>query len=275
MASSFLIFSQKGVSVNLRVVAHNGWNLCKRNAPTILTGIGLGGLVVTAFFAGRGSLEADRVLQELEAENGPLEFKDKVKATYKYYLPAIGTGIIAAVAIIGANRFSTKQIAAITTAAKITEQSLVDNREAIEKVFGEKGLRKVDEAVNEERAVRYFANTTTVHDTGKGTVLCCEGFLTGMLFRASREWVRKTVNEFNLRLIAGERLSDNEFIMMLIPDVDLNVLPDSGDMFGYNLDIKRQMLEIVEDSFLTQDSREPGYIFKLAEMPLMNYDLYV
>ena len=96
-----------------------------------------------------------------------------------------------------------------------------------------------------------------------------------MLFRASREWVRKCVNEYNLRLIAGEHLSYNEFIMMLVPDVDLNVLPDSGDMFGYNLDIKRQMLEIVEDSFLTQDSREPGYIFKLAEMPLMNYDLYV
>lgn len=261
--------------MNLKSALHNGLVIAKNNMPTILTGVAIGGLCATAFFSGRGSIEAEKKLKELKATSvEPLTRMEKFKATYKYYIPAAFTGMITAISIIGANRLSLKQLAAMTTAAQIAERGITEHREAIESVFGEKGLRQIDEKVNEEHAARYFANTSQVHNTGKGQVLCCEGFLTGMLFYASREWVRKCVNEFNARLIAGEHLSYNEFITMLIPDVDTAVLPASGWIFGYNLDVKRRLLEIVEDSFLTYDSKEPGYIFKLADIPLLNYSEY-
>lgn len=261
--------------MNLKLFAKNGIKLVKNNLPTILTGVALGGVVGTAFLAGKGSLEADRKLKELEKELGvELDIKEKAKATYKYYLPALTTGMVTIIAIIGANRISAKQLLAMTTAARVTEQSLVEHREAVEQVFGEKGLRKVDEKVNESVAARYFSGLGTIYETGQGSTLCCEGFLTGMLFHANREWVRRCVNEFNARLVAGEHLSYNDFLCTLIPGVDQRILPASGWVFGYNLDIKSRLLEIVEDSFLTQDSREPGYIFKLADLPLVNYDEY-
>lgn len=266
--------------MNLPKVAQNSLKFLGNHVPEILTGIGIGGVVVTAFFAGKGTLVADQKLKEYEETRKKagvttqIDWKEKLKLTWKYYTPAIFAGLGTALSIFMANRVSAKQLATVMTVATTTQKVLTENREAVKEVFGEKGLRKVDEKINETNAAQYFNNVTHVYETGRGTSLCCEGFLTGMLFRANREWVRKCVNDFNARLIAGERLSYNDFIQTLIPTIDPSVLPAAGDLLGYNLDVRRHLLEIVEDSFLTYDSSEAGYIFKLREMPLLNYAEY-
>lgn len=244
----------------------------KRSLPTILTATGLVGVGLTAFLTGRAVLKADKKIKDREEEiNDILTNTEKVKLVYTDFIPPVVAGVATGACIIGAHKSSAQQIATVVTAARNIEKQLSDNRNAVNELLGEKGLRKIDEKVNENRAAMYFSNANSIYETGHGSVLCCEGFLTGTLFRANREWVRKCVNDFNARLIDGEILSYNDFIQMLIPNIDINVLPNAGEVFGYNLDIRRRTLEIVEDSFLTMDSSEPGYIFNLRELPLLNY----
>lgn len=261
--------------MNVKRLIHNGWCFVGKNLPAFLTGIGLAGVVGTAFLAGKGALEADKKLKEYETKQQiKLAGKEKFKVVYKYYLPATIAGLGTAACIIGANRISAQQLAAMATVAKTAEKALRENRDKVNEVFGEKGLRKVDEKINESHADKFFSNAENIYDTGHGTTICCEGFLTGTVFRASPEWVHRCVNEFNHRLISGEQLCYNEFIQMLIPNFDEELLPDAGYTLGYNLDVRNHMLEIVEDSGLLKDTREPYLMINLREWPLIDKSTY-
>lgn len=249
-----------------------GVHAVERNLPAILSGTAIVGVGLTAFLAGKATLIAHKKIENEEQASGTeLTNVEKFKMTYMDYIPAAAVGVGTVACIVGANRSAAQQIATVIAAGRNLEKQITDNRDAVTQVFGDRGLRKVDEKINEERAGTFFANENSVYETGHGSMLCCEGFLTGTLFRADREWVRKCVNDFNMRLIDGEILSYNDFIQMLIPTIDVNVLPNAGEVFGYNLDIRRRTLEIVEDSFITRDSSMVGYIFNVRELPLLNY----
>jgi hypothetical protein len=261
--------------MDLKAAANHGLHVIERNLPTILTVGSWVGLGVTTFLTGKATLEASKKIAEKEEEiDDVLTNTEKVKLVWKCYIPVVATGVTTMMCIYGIKRSGAEQLAAVVAAGRNLEKQIADNRDAVTEVFGDKGLRKVDEKINEERAGRFFVNENTIYETGHGSTLCCEGFLTGTLFRADREYVRQTVNNFNLRLIDGESLSYNDFLQMLIPTIDVSVLPNAGDIFGYDLDVRRHLLEIVEDSFLTQDCAQPGYIFNLRELPLFNYSTH-
>lgn len=254
--------------MTIKTVAQATLKFAKNNAPVILTGIGVVGIGCTAFFAAKGTLKADKHLKELEDAGEKPETKwEIVKAVYPYYIPAGLSILVASGCVIGATGISLKQLATMTTVATTMEQALKENREKVQEVFGEKGLRKIDEKINESHAAKYFSDTGTIYETGHGSVLCCEGFLTGALFLANPEWIHKNVNDFNARLLDGEILSYNEFVQMVIPSFDQQLLPAAGDKFGYQYDINQRLLRIVMDSFITPDGR-PGLIFTVQEVPM-------
>lgn len=247
-----------------------GVNTFKRNLPIILTVTACAGVVTTAILTGKAVLKADQLVKEKEEEiDDCLTNTEKAKLVWKEFVAPVASGVATGACIIGANRSAAHQLATVITAAKTIEKQWMDNRDAANDIFGDRGLRKIDERVNEKRAGQFLSNEKTIYETGHGTCLCCEGFLTGALFRADREWVRKCVNDFNLMLIDGEHLSYNDFIRMLIPTIDGNVLPRAGDIFEYNLDVSKRTLEIVEDSFLSSDTSTPVYIFNVRKMPLI------
>lgn len=251
---------------------HTG-QFVKRHLPAILTIAGVAGVGATAFLTGKATLRARELVEEAEKEKGDLlTTKEIVKVAYKPYIPAALAGLATSACIIGANRSSAEQLAAVITAAKTMERELKDNRAAINDIYGEHGLRKVDEKLNENNLAKYSSGANTIYETGKGEVLCCEGFLTGTMFRANVEWVKKCVNDFNARLLDGEGLSYNEFLEMLIPTIDGNTLPTVGWWLGYNHVIDGRMLRIVGDTFLNENDI-PVYIFRVADssLPLKDY----
>ncbi len=251
---------------------HTG-QIVKRHLPAILTIAGVVGVGATAFLTGKATLRAVELIDEAEKEKGDLlTVSEKVKVAYKSYIPAALVGLGTSAGIIGANRSSAEQLAAVITAAKTMERELKDNRNAINDIYGERGLRKVDEKINETNLAKYSNDAKTIYNTGHGEVLCCEGFLTGTMFRANVEWIKKCVNDFNARLLDGEGLSYNEFIQMVIPSIDTNTLPTVGWWLGYNHMIDGRMLRIIGDTFLN-DEEVPVYIFRVADssMPLNDY----
>lgn len=257
---------------NIPTILHNGFSFAKQNTSIILGGVAIGGVVLTAALTGKGVLEADARLKEL-AENTPSPTtKDKAKAVLPCFVPAVLAGLGTWLCIIGSIRESHKALAAAIAVASTAKNELNESRGFVEKALGKKGVRQLDEHLNQEAAAKFYGKDVTVYETGHGSVLCCEGFLSGLIFRASREWVRKVVNEFNRFLLEGRSLCFNDFIKMLIPGIDEDLLPASGYLWYYDLSVKNQMLEIAEDSFLTADSDGAIYTFKPTWLPLIHHD---
>lgn len=249
-----------------------------KNLPTILTGVGVVGIGLTAVFTAKGTLKAERLLNEAEIPEDT-SLKDKAKLTWKCYAPAAVTGIGAAACFISANRISMSRIATLASIVTAAEKTLVENRDVVEEVFGEKGLRKVDEKLNEHGAERLLNPAKEIYETGHGTVLCCERYLTGLCFRASPEWVLKCVNDYNALVLENMKLgiggeAFNRFIEQLIPNIDPKQLPDLGENIGFNPQLNGQLMELVCDSGLVPGTDEPYYIFTQRNVPIANYNEY-
>jgi predicted DNA repair protein MutK len=84
-----------------------------RNSPTILTSLGVAGVVATTVMGGRDTIKAIRILDELDPDN---EFtnKEKIKETYKCYIPTMIMGAVTIGCIIGANSINAQWTSFIT-----------------------------------------------------------------------------------------------------------------------------------------------------------------
>ena len=278
--------------MNISSIVKSGKKLVLDNLPTILTGVGVAGIGLTAFLTGRASLKAEQLLKEKYGDDhSDIGFIQKVKDTYVCFLPPLGAGVATAACFIGAHKMDMAEIAKITAVATTAEKTLIENREKVEEIFGEKGLRKVDASLNESNAVHYVTATNTgdIYDTGTGKTLCCEGFWTGRLFYASPEYIHRAVNKYNELLLdvygdngssltsrlrnvqGGEPIS--KFLEILWPNLDVSLIPDNSRMEGYNAD-KTGLLEIVTDSGLIEGTDTPYLIFRPKNMPILDYDEY-
>lgn len=237
-----------------------------KHSADILTGFTAAGVVVTAIETHKSTLKAEEYLRV----NGYSEANDdtkrvlKLEAAKKYALPVvIGTGTIAAA--IGANYINHKQIAGLAAACTVAETALSEHRDKIEELLGAKELQKLDDAVNIDKAVDILASPEEPILTGKGTVLCCEGYLTGTKFRANVDWVRKCVNDFNESVNHDTYACYNEFLSMLgLHEVE------AGNKLGFNIH-QNGLMRISVTSDIDPMTGEPYMIFTQDNPPIANF----
>ena len=125
-------------------ITKNLGGVISKNSPHILTGIGCAGLLSTAILSAKAAPKALRIL-ELEEEYRekkhfiPMTRLDKVKLTWKCYIPAGVMGAVSIGCIIGANTVSTRRNAALASMYALTESAF---REYKTKVVEEIGKTK-------------------------------------------------------------------------------------------------------------------------------------
>lgn len=235
-----------------------GW--ASQHMPQILsvTAFGLG--VAGAVFAGKGALEANKRIAEYEGRVGTVDIspKEKVKIALPCYVPAIIAGLGMGACLIFANKITLGQLATAAAATATAERALADNREAIKEIFNKKGLQKVDTYINEKRGAQFLSMDDRVYESGHGSTKCCETWLTGLKFHASPEWIYKCVNDFNFLLNNGQDPSMNDFIQMLLPLFDTQLLPEIGENLRMPIDkITGQpiLMEVQLDPIMDDDNQ--------------------
>ena len=81
----------------------------KKNAPTILTFMGVGGLFGTTVLAVKATPKAlDNIEKAREEKGAELTTLETVNAALPYYLPSIATGLGTAICIIGSNNMNNR-----------------------------------------------------------------------------------------------------------------------------------------------------------------------
>lgn len=165
-----------------------------KTLASILSWIAVGGVGLTGYLSARGAKRA--VEQESK----------KQKALS--YAPAAVIGLGTCACIIGSNRVSAKEIAALTATCGYLAANRDKIEQTVEKKFGKEKLAEV----KAESKPKYIGQT--IEETGLGDELFFEGY-SGRWFRSSIEAVSCAEEELSERFVNGESVCLNDFYELL------------------------------------------------------------
>lgn len=237
-----------------------------KSSPTILTGLGVAGLVTTVILAIKATpkaldaLEYEREFREQElGDTRDLEPLDVIQTAWKFYIPTAGMGLATIACIIFANKINLRRNAALASLYSITETTLREYQAKVVEQIGEKKAEKINEQIAQDHIDAQPANEKTIVLTGKGNYLCFDNF-SKRYYRSDIEQIRQAVNRFNYRLLRSGWLCINEFY----DEIGLEPI-ELGDEFGWVAE--RNILELRLDTKMAKDSGEPCLVIGYMVSP--------
>ena len=219
------------------------------NSPTILSAVAVGGVVTTAFLAGKASIEAYKLIDAQEGLSGtPGDFKTRwkgrVKVAWKLYIPTAASGAVTIGSIVGSTKISNKRGAAAQAAFVLSERAYHEYRGKVIEEFGERKDKAIRDQIAEEKVKTNPPSSMII--SGPGNILCCE-LHTGRYFTSDMETLRRAQNDLNARLLKHDTASLQDWYDLI------GLHPTSySDEMGWHAD--RQM-ELEFTTILTEDNR--------------------
>lgn len=198
--------------MNIKQLVRTAGESVNKNSPTILTGIGVTGVISTTALAIKGTIAAVDVIRDAEERHGALFNKEKLELVWKLYLPTAASGVLTIAAIVGSNHISSKRNTALMSLYSVADSALKEYQDKVIELFGEKKEAKVRDEIAQDKL-----DKNPVHDiiiTSKGEHLFFDA-LSGRYFRSDVETVRRVQNDFNELLFNDMFVPLNEFYDML------------------------------------------------------------
>lgn len=245
--------------------------LLEDHSTTILTATAVGGTVATAVLTGRASFKAADIIAHEESivnlaveENiDPVTLSkfDKVKITWRLYLPPVAVGVTTITSIIVANKISSKKIAALAVAGGISERALQEYKEKVVEKLGDRQGQKIRDEIAQDRVSKNPPNGREVILAGTGEVLCYD-MLTGRYFQSTVEEIKRAENKINYELIHFMSASLSQFY-------DEIGLPPTTytDMVGWN---SENHIEVLFSTVMSADDR-PCIAIDFSRPPVPDY----
>ena len=199
-----------------------------KNAPSILSGIGVAGVVSTAFLASKATLAAKDVL---ETADDPVEgFFTTVKTVWPVYIPTILVGSATVCCILAANSINTKRNLVLAGLYSVAEKTLSEYQDEIIEEVGALKETKIRDRIAQKKLDEDPVSDGPVIVTERGNTLCYDAW-TGRYFLSDVEKVRQDVNTLNKQIIHDNYASLNDWF-------DLIGLGNTGngDAVGWNTD---------------------------------------
>lgn len=233
---------------------------------TLLTGMGVSGVITTAYLTGRASFKAaeiisrkERKLEKLDVEK--MTTKDKVKEVWPLYVAPVSVGATTITCIIMSNKEASKKIAALTVASGISERALTEYKAKVVEKFGENKEMAVRDDVARDKVASTPINKEVLV-VGAGDVLCFD-LATGRYFQSTVEKIRQAENKINFDIISHNYASLSAFY----DELDIAPTPYS-DTVGWNVD---NHVEVQFSTVMSPDQR-PCVAIDFAIPPKPDYD---
>jgi uncharacterized protein DUF6353 len=228
------------------------------NSPTILTTIGVVGTVTTAVLAGKATYSAtlievrdyydvDDFFNDREKRPGNVNrttAKKLVERHWKLFVPAVGSGLLTATAIISANRIGTRRAAGIAAAFTLSEKAYSEYRDKIVEKLGTDKERILRDELAQDRVDRNPGGNQIII---AGTDILCYDDYTGRYFTSSMQKLKEAQNELNVQVINNSYASLSELYALLgIPKTGVS------DELGWTTD---RLLDMKFHPVLSEDGR--------------------
>lgn len=232
-------------------IGKNLGGLISKNSPHILTGLGCAGLISTAILSAKAAPKALKIL-EIEGERREkkrveaMSKLDKVKLTWKCYIPTVVMGAVSIGCIIGANTVSTRRNAALASMYALTESAFREYKTKVVQEIGKTKETKIQDEIAKDHITKNPPQGNVIL-TGSGDVLCYD-MLSGRYFMSSFETIRQKFNDLNYDLRSEMRLDLNELYYELgLPPIEL------GNLMEFNLE--KGKIEPVYSTHLSTDGK--------------------
>jgi hypothetical protein len=237
-------------------------DLLGKNSPTILTGLGVAGLVSTVVIAVKATPKAMAILNDeldvrvkeqqdkyhkQDVAIDPLTKKDIIKLTWKCYIPAMILGGVTIGCIIGANSINLRRNAALASLYSLSEATLKEYQTKVVETIGKNKEREIKDEIAKDKITKNPVLDNEVIFTGKGDTLCYDS-LSGRYFKSDIEYIRSVFNTLNYDLRNEMFVTLNQFYSEL--GLEATAL---GDLMGWHID--QGIVEPDFSSHLTHDNR--------------------
>jgi hypothetical protein len=204
---------------------HYAKYLVNENSTTVLTGLGVTGVIATAYLTGRASFKAAQMIEKEELTYAvvakdddpeiaePLrgyEFTtfEKVRMVWPTYIPPVLLGACTIASIIAANRIASKKVAALVLASGISERALKEYKERVIEKIGPSKEQDIQDEIAQRR-VESEPISGDVIVLG-GEVLCYD-LHSGRYFNSTHEAIKRAENKINYELVHFSAASLSEF----------------------------------------------------------------
>ena len=234
-----------------------------KNGPIILTGSAVAGTVLTAVFSGKAAIKAKDVIalhemdeelkcERIEQEKGGIVTEhlvyyrkrtlwEKVKLTWRCFIPPVLMGAATISCICGANTIHTKRNIALATAYNISEEAAREFKEKVRETIGEKKIDKIEHDIAQDHVNKAEYDEGIVTYTGDGDQLMYDWW-SQRYFKSSRTIIEKKIITLQKRMLATRKpITMNDFYK----ELGLSPMP-IGDDFGfkYHKDVDEEDLEV-------------------------------
>ena len=236
----------------------------KRNASTILTCIGVAGVVATAVMAVKETPKALTLLEDAKENKGEELTKwEKVRIAGPVYIPSVITGAATIACIFGSNVISKHQQAVLLSAYALLDNSYKEYKKKTDELYGE----EAETHIRKEIAKDKYTGDEKILDDNKEQFF---DFYSGRYFESTKEAVMRAQYETNRALFTNYAVSLNEYYDFL----GLEERPEY-DLVGWSC---RKMEEIYchpwiefdhEETIIDGDSEyDEGLKCTIINMPL-------
>ena len=200
------------------------------SSTTILTGMGVSGVVSTAYLTGRASFKAAEIIRNEEVIKtlppDKLTRTEKIKLVWPLYVAPVSVGCTTITAIVMANHVASKKIAALAVASGISDRALQEYKAKVIEKLGEKKEMTIRDEIAQERVAATANKEVLV--IGAGDVLCFD-MMTGRYFQSTVEKIRQAENKINYEILNHMYASLSSFYDL----IDIPPTPYS-DTVGWN-----------------------------------------
>lgn len=227
------------------------------NSPLILTGIGVTGVITTSILTGKAVLKADRILMEAGHSE---DWRDRLKLTWKCYIPPFVAGSLSIAAIIGSHRIGSRRAAAVAAAYSLSEKAYAEYKDKVIEKIGENKEREIRDEIAQDRVNKTAPQGMII--ATDGTKVMCHDAYSNQYFMSSMEDLRRAQNDINAQILHADYATVSDLYHHIGAE-GLQETSISGEM-GWNTD---KMLEMDFTTVMYQD-RTPCISMNFATIPI-------
>lgn len=241
-----------------------------KNSPTILTALGVAGLLSTVVLAIKATPKAVLIVemeekyrlenfQDEDYNTLPIPPLDIVELTWREYVPTVAMGLATIACMVGSNHINLRRNAALASLFSITETALREYQAKVVEQIGEKKEEKIRGEISQDHLDANPMNKSSIIITGKGQYPCFD-FFSKRYFLSDIEALKKAENIFNQRLLRSGWLGINEFY----EEIGLEGI-ELGTEMGWIAE--RSLMELRFYTMQTKDSGEPCLVVDYMVSP--------
>lgn len=221
----------------LKKYGKKGIQFLDDKAPELCLGLTIGNTLLTGYLTYKAYKKSQEKLKELEKEaDKPLEFTDKAKVCYKYWIPPLAACFTSVASSIIGYRIQTKRTASLMAAYTLLEASNQATKDKMNELLGIQKADEINDAVARERISKAI-DGNLIEETGLGTMIWYDAY-TGHVIRTSRNALEAARNMLNDALLRYDTQTISDFYS------NLNLDSEWGFATSHGWDASVEMLSL-------------------------------